>query len=336
MVPDVAAFGKVRGRRLPPRRGRRAGGTSCGTSRRARRQPEFVRRRARSTATRSLPRPASPPWPSCGSPGRTRASSRPGPGSRRGWRPRPEARACPPRWRASRPCSRSIFTDRPITDYRATLAADRALHAAFTREMLERGVVKAAGKFYVSLAHTDGRRRPHDRDLRRGAQGGRGTATPINRRGGLPMAENWTTKRGRRNSGTAARSRGAGSSAWARRRRARSAPRCWCPPRGGTRSARRSRSSSARFSPCRARRRRAARPPSSASRWRWTASTRPVASAAGRSSCSSPTTSPSRTWAGARRRSSSSRTRSTPTPAASSPTSAWPACRCTRSTSSST
>ena len=44
-------------------------------------------------------------------------------------------------------------TDRPITDYRTSLAADRELHAAFTRAMLERGVVKAVGKFYVSLAH---------------------------------------------------------------------------------------------------------------------------------------------------------------------------------------
>jgi glutamate-1-semialdehyde 2,1-aminomutase len=47
------------------------------------------------------------------------------------------------------------FTDRPITDYRATLTADRELHAAFTREMLTRGVVKAAQKFYVSLVHGD-------------------------------------------------------------------------------------------------------------------------------------------------------------------------------------
>jgi glutamate-1-semialdehyde 2,1-aminomutase len=45
------------------------------------------------------------------------------------------------------------FSDRPITDYRATLAADRELHAAFTRELLARGVTKAAQKFYVSLAH---------------------------------------------------------------------------------------------------------------------------------------------------------------------------------------
>ena len=47
------------------------------------------------------------------------------------------------------------FTDRPINDYRATLTADRALHAAFTRALLEHGVVKAAQKFYISLAHTE-------------------------------------------------------------------------------------------------------------------------------------------------------------------------------------
>jgi len=45
------------------------------------------------------------------------------------------------------------FTERPVTDYRATLSADRELHAAFTRALLERGLVKAAQKFYVSLAH---------------------------------------------------------------------------------------------------------------------------------------------------------------------------------------
>ncbi len=47
------------------------------------------------------------------------------------------------------------FTDRPIVDYRATLGADRGRHAAFTRELLTRGVVKAAQKFYVSLVHGD-------------------------------------------------------------------------------------------------------------------------------------------------------------------------------------
>jgi glutamate-1-semialdehyde 2,1-aminomutase len=45
------------------------------------------------------------------------------------------------------------FTDRPITDYRATLTADRTRHRAFTDELIRRGVLKAAGKFYVSLSH---------------------------------------------------------------------------------------------------------------------------------------------------------------------------------------
>jgi glutamate-1-semialdehyde 2,1-aminomutase len=45
------------------------------------------------------------------------------------------------------------FTDRPITDYRATLTADRTRHRTFTDELIRRGVVKAAQKFYVSLAH---------------------------------------------------------------------------------------------------------------------------------------------------------------------------------------
>jgi len=46
-----------------------------------------------------------------------------------------------------------FFTDQPIIDYRSTLSADREAHAVFTRHLLGRGVVKAAQKFYVSLAH---------------------------------------------------------------------------------------------------------------------------------------------------------------------------------------
>ena len=80
----------------------------------------------------------------------------------------------------------------------------------------------------------------------------------------------------------------------------------------------------------------AARPRWSACRWRSTASTRTAASTAGRSRSWSPTTSPSPTSAAARSRSCWSRTRSTSTSAASSPTSASPACRCSRSTRSST
>ena len=82
-----------------------------------------------------------------------RASSRRGPGSRTDWRPRPGRAGLAAQVAGEPPVFEIFFTDRPITDYRASLAADRELHAAFTRAMLERGVVKAAGKFYVSLAH---------------------------------------------------------------------------------------------------------------------------------------------------------------------------------------
>ena len=48
-----------------------------------------------------------------------------------------------------------FFTDRPIVDYRATLAADRERIKRFNQELLRRGAVKAVNKIYVSLAHTD-------------------------------------------------------------------------------------------------------------------------------------------------------------------------------------
>ena len=48
-----------------------------------------------------------------------------------------------------------IFTDSPVVDYRATLTADRRRIALFNEECLRRGVVKAANKIYVSLAHSD-------------------------------------------------------------------------------------------------------------------------------------------------------------------------------------
>jgi glutamate-1-semialdehyde 2,1-aminomutase len=48
-----------------------------------------------------------------------------------------------------------FFTDREIVDYRATLTADRNRMARFNAACLERGVVKAVNKIYVSLAHTD-------------------------------------------------------------------------------------------------------------------------------------------------------------------------------------
>jgi glutamate-1-semialdehyde 2,1-aminomutase len=48
-----------------------------------------------------------------------------------------------------------VFTDRPITDYRATLSADGARIRRFNDECLRRGLVKAVNKIYVSLAHSD-------------------------------------------------------------------------------------------------------------------------------------------------------------------------------------
>jgi glutamate-1-semialdehyde 2,1-aminomutase len=48
-----------------------------------------------------------------------------------------------------------LFTDRPVTDYRATLTADRDRIRVFNEECVRRGLVKAVNKIYVSLAHTD-------------------------------------------------------------------------------------------------------------------------------------------------------------------------------------
>ncbi|MBI4339501.1 MAG: aminotransferase class III-fold pyridoxal phosphate-dependent enzyme [Chloroflexi bacterium] len=47
------------------------------------------------------------------------------------------------------------FTDKPITTYRSTLAADGAMLKRFNRLLLDRGILKGGQKFYVSLAHTD-------------------------------------------------------------------------------------------------------------------------------------------------------------------------------------
>ena len=48
-----------------------------------------------------------------------------------------------------------VFSDRPLTDYRAMLTADGALLKAFNAECLQRGIVKGREKLYVSLAHTE-------------------------------------------------------------------------------------------------------------------------------------------------------------------------------------
>jgi glutamate-1-semialdehyde 2,1-aminomutase len=47
------------------------------------------------------------------------------------------------------------FSRDPVVDFRSSLAADRARHARFTELLLERGVLKAHEKFFVSTALTD-------------------------------------------------------------------------------------------------------------------------------------------------------------------------------------
>jgi glutamate-1-semialdehyde 2,1-aminomutase len=47
------------------------------------------------------------------------------------------------------------FTDQEIRDHRSTLSADMAMQARFMGLLLDRGIVKAHEKFFVSMAHTD-------------------------------------------------------------------------------------------------------------------------------------------------------------------------------------
>ena len=52
------------------------------------------------------------------------------------------------------PAFEVFFADHAITDFRSSLRADRAMQARFVESLLERGVVKAHEKFFLSLAHT--------------------------------------------------------------------------------------------------------------------------------------------------------------------------------------
>jgi glutamate-1-semialdehyde 2,1-aminomutase len=47
------------------------------------------------------------------------------------------------------------FSSEPVTDFRSSLRADRTLHARFTEELFDRGVVKAHEKFFVSAVLDD-------------------------------------------------------------------------------------------------------------------------------------------------------------------------------------
>ena len=47
------------------------------------------------------------------------------------------------------------FSENPIVDFRSLQQADFAMNNRFTELLLDRGIVKAHEKFFVSLAHTD-------------------------------------------------------------------------------------------------------------------------------------------------------------------------------------
>ena len=48
-----------------------------------------------------------------------------------------------------------VFADHEIVDYRTSEAADHARGHQFTGLLIERGIIKAHEKFFVSLAHSD-------------------------------------------------------------------------------------------------------------------------------------------------------------------------------------
>jgi len=47
------------------------------------------------------------------------------------------------------------FTDHPITDYRSTLDTNKAKNKLFDQTLLEHGIFKSPGKFYLGLCHDD-------------------------------------------------------------------------------------------------------------------------------------------------------------------------------------
>jgi glutamate-1-semialdehyde 2,1-aminomutase len=66
-----------------------------------------------------------------------------------------DAAGIPARVTGEPPAFEVWFTDQEVTDFRATLGADRAAHAQFTTLLLERGILKAHEKFFVSMAHDE-------------------------------------------------------------------------------------------------------------------------------------------------------------------------------------
>jgi glutamate-1-semialdehyde 2,1-aminomutase len=66
-----------------------------------------------------------------------------------------DAAGLPARVTGEPPAFQVWFTEREIVDFRSTLCADHAMNARFTELLLDRGVVKAHEKFFVSTAHSD-------------------------------------------------------------------------------------------------------------------------------------------------------------------------------------
>jgi len=52
-------------------------------------------------------------------------------------------------------CFDVYFQETPVTTYRSTLKADKAMLNKYNAAMLQNGVIKGGQKYYVSLAHTD-------------------------------------------------------------------------------------------------------------------------------------------------------------------------------------
>ena len=48
-----------------------------------------------------------------------------------------------------------VFTDKPVTDYRAVMTADNAKLKRFNEVCLRNGVLKGGNKLYVSIVHNE-------------------------------------------------------------------------------------------------------------------------------------------------------------------------------------
>jgi len=66
-----------------------------------------------------------------------------------------DAAGIPARVTGEPPAFQPWFTTGEVRDFRSTLQADGMLNLKFTELLIERGIVKAHEKFFVSTAHGD-------------------------------------------------------------------------------------------------------------------------------------------------------------------------------------